>query len=343
MKRATRTALGCLLWSAAAQQPAAPQSALERSPNVSGGWTGAPHQLHFNLVHRFNQSGPPERQVQNRPTFLAAYSTPWGVLAGVHYATRSALVARVPNEWELFLRAAPWGRRSAAPTLQLGWNAAARSLDGEAGTSVRAGPATLLGAVRALSADAVDGRAAAHLALAAVVHLSRNIALAGDGGFRLAGAAVERPWSAALQLHIPTTPHTMSLHATNADAATLHSASRGGGSVRWGFEFTVPVTPARFARRGSAAPAAHADPAGVARVAIRNLRYERDTVHVAPGGVVEWRNEDPLDHTVTALDGAWDSGLIAPGARWSRRFTEPGVHHIVCTPHPFMRAVVVVR
>jgi plastocyanin len=59
--------------------------------------------------------------------------------------------------------------------------------------------------------------------------------------------------------------------------------------------------------------------------------------------VVEWKNDDPLAHTVTADDGSWDSGLIQPGATWRRTFDRPGTYPFHCTPHPFMKGVVVVR
>jgi plastocyanin len=34
------------------------------------------------------------------------------------------------------------------------------------------------------------------------------------------------------------------------------------------------------------------------------------------GDTIEWKNEDIFSHTVTANDGSFDSGLIAPGQSW---------------------------
>src|SRR4026209_1297821 len=78
----------------------APQSLLDRSPNVSGDWTGAPGTLYFNFVHRFSTSGKPERKVSNVPTFLLAAGLPMHFLAGLSYSTNSTLAPRFPNEWE---------------------------------------------------------------------------------------------------------------------------------------------------------------------------------------------------------------------------------------------------
>src|SRR5256885_4957965 len=46
------------------------QSLLERPPNLSGEWTGAPGTLYFHFIHRFSTSGAPQRKVSNVPTFL---------------------------------------------------------------------------------------------------------------------------------------------------------------------------------------------------------------------------------------------------------------------------------
>jgi plastocyanin len=48
-------------------------------------------------------------------------------------------------------------------------------------------------------------------------------------------------------------------------------------------------------------------------------------------------------HTVTADDRLFDSGSIEPGARRSITFSRAGTFTYRCTPHPFMRGVIVVR
>jgi plastocyanin len=352
-------AAACLLSASAATA----QSVLERAPNMHGGWTGVRGSLHLHVVHRFNNSGAPERQVQNRPTFLLAYSGPWRVLGGAHYATRSALVSGVPNEWELFLRRGMLQQDAGAPVdvaVHAAYNAAARSLDGELSAARRAGPLRVLAAARVLGNDAGTGSGSAVVTAGAALRLHEHIALAADAGTRRGSGTARRSargivWGAGIQLRLPATPHTLSLHAANTDATTLHSASRVAGQVRWGFEFTTPITPARYRRTAGSpdntvASAASADVAVghlgdtvVVNARLHNLRFEPDTIRVAVGTVVEWHNADPLEHTVTAEDRSWDSGPIAPGTAWRRRFNAPGRFDIVCTPHPFMRAVLIVE
>ncbi len=188
----------------------------------------------------------------------------------------------------------------------------------------------------------------------ALVRLGRHVALAGDLVTLLdRGDDEALAWSAALQLAIPYTPHTLSPHATNTNTATLQGSSKGieinGASLtRWGFEFTIPVTLSRYF--GGGAPVAAEPPPGgqvasgeVARVGMRQLAFAPASIEVAAGTTVEWRNDDQVVHVVRADDGSWDSGDIAPGATWRRTFDRPGTYTYTCTPHPFMKGVVVVR
>jgi plastocyanin len=77
--------------------------------------------------------------------------------------------------------------------------------------------------------------------------------------------------------------------------------------------------------------------------AMRNLAYEPARIEINAGTTVVWRNNDQVEHTVTASDRSWDSGIIRPGATWERTFTRPGTYEFYCTPHPFMKGVVIVR
>ena len=78
-------------------------------------------------------------------------------------------------------------------------------------------------------------------------------------------------------------------------------------------------------------------------VDLRSLRYSKGKVEVEAGTTIVWRNRDPLTHTVTSDSSWFDSGELKPGATWSHTFTEPGTFSYHCTPHPLMRATVVVR
>ena len=48
-------------------------------------------------------------------------------------------------------------------------------------------------------------------------------------------------------------------------------------------------------------------------------------------------------HTVTAADGSFDSGFLNEGDTFSYTFDEPGEYEYFCSPHPWMRAKVIVE
>ncbi len=71
--------------------------------------------------------------------------------------------------------------------------------------------------------------------------------------------------------------------------------------------------------------------------------YSVNVLEVKVGDTVTWTNEDQgIMHTVTAVDGSFDSDLLGTGESWSYTFTEAGEFEYLCTPHPWMRAKVVV-
>lgn len=53
--------------------------------------------------------------------------------------------------------------------------------------------------------------------------------------------------------------------------------------------------------------------------------YGANPMDVQSGTTVVWINNDVVPHTVTADDGHFDSGTIAPGQKWSYTFLAPGV------------------
>ena len=222
---------------------------------------GDPGTLHFNFVHRFTRGTAPARKVTSSPTFLVAASLPGRTLAGVHYATNSDVAFRYPNEWEIFARVLPLSQQSGWPldiAVQGAYNLAAESVDGEVTVGRQLGVLRVRAAARVLSDAFGLGEMRAAVAGGGVVRLGRHVALAGDYAWMPERPAGYDPaWSAALQLAIPYTPHTLSLQAANTNTATIQgsSASRGG-ERRYGFEFTIPVTLRRYFPR-------HAPPAVV--------------------------------------------------------------------------------
>jgi len=78
-------------------------------------------------------------------------------------------------------------------------------------------------------------------------------------------------------------------------------------------------------------------------VTIKQMHFEPATLKLKPGDRVEWKNQDIFSHTVTANDGQFDSGLIAPGGSWQTTITKAGTITYHCGPHPNMTAELVVE
>jgi plastocyanin len=66
-------------------------------------------------------------------------------------------------------------------------------------------------------------------------------------------------------------------------------------------------------------------------------------VIVGDNDTVTWVNNDNAPHTVTADDGSFVSGNIAPGASFSYTFTASGTYKYHCVYHPWMTGTVVVK
>ncbi len=321
------------------------QSVLERSPNLSGGWLGAPGTLQFNFVHRFGVGDPPTRKVTNSPTFLLAYHLPLPLLIGFNYATSSDIAPSFPNEWEFFAR---YGRSGIA--LQGGYNQAAESFDAELTAARSFGALRAIAVGRVLSNGYNTDTTRYAVGAGATLRIHRWVALAGDMATLLdRRTGEEMAWGAGLQIAIPYSPHTLSLQVTNTNTATLQGVSRGIDQVRGGFEFTIPFTLNRYfggrgkTAAGAAAAGGAAVPANALRTEMRGMVFAPNRIEITAGTTVAWTNNDPLVHTITADDGSWDSGAIEPGKTWVHTFTQPGEYAFHCTPHPFMKGVLVVR
>ncbi len=348
----------------AGTSPVAGQGVVDRTPNLEGGWTGSPGALTVHVVHRFWRVGPgTDDKLVNSPTMLLGLPMGPDVLVGGRYASNSLLAADRFNEWELFGR---WARQSGPFHLAASgaWNSAAQALDAEVsatssprGSSSAEGssPSRLrvLTAWRLHQAGEETGGTGWSVAGGAVLRLSENVSAAADlGRRRMPATSRSRTWGAGVQLRIPASPHTLSIQATNTRTSTLRGSATPDRTV-WGFEFTMPLTPARYlpGRRSGpqgatpgATPSEGADP----EVVMTDLAFVPDTLRVRSGTQVRWTNTSELVHTVTAHpdrvrdpgsiklpEGAepFDSGNLFPGETFVWRFETPGVYRYLCIPH----------
>src|SRR3954470_6017227 len=89
---------------------------------------------------------------------------------------------------------------------------------------------------------------------------------------------------------------------------------------------------ASFALAALAAPASAAE----ISVGIPAKFFLPRELEVIPGDNVTWINGDHDTHNLVADDGSFASGLLPSGARFSHIFQTTGVHHYICTLHPYM-------
>lgn len=81
----------------------------------------------------------------------------------------------------------------------------------------------------------------------------------------------------------------------------------------------------------------------MANVRINGLAYIPSRLEIAAGTTVQWKNNDPLVHTVTSTNGSFGSPQFGLDGTWKHTFKKPGTYTYYCTLHPNMKATVVVK
>lgn len=69
--------------------------------------------------------------------------------------------------------------------------------------------------------------------------------------------------------------------------------------------------------------------------------FKPKKVTIEKGDRVKWTNKDGVDHTVTQINGKWDSGILDPGDTFVRKFRVKGTKRYYCTIHGFTGKIVV--
>jgi plastocyanin len=91
--------------------------------------------------------------------------------------------------------------------------------------------------------------------------------------------------------------------------------------------------------KATSAPAASPSPSpspgagGGPAVEIQGFTFDPQELTVPAGTTVTWTNSDFTQHTVTADDRSYDSGLLSMGATFSHTYTAPGTYGYFCIPH----------
>ena len=81
---------------------------------------------------------------------------------------------------------------------------------------------------------------------------------------------------------------------------------------------------------------------GASRVRVRIVdnRFRPRSITIDRGTVVKWKNRG--DNTHTSTGNSWDSGPIAPGETFKKRFRRRGTFSYRCTIHSTMMGTITV-
>jgi plastocyanin len=76
---------------------------------------------------------------------------------------------------------------------------------------------------------------------------------------------------------------------------------------------------------------------------IKDFAFVPNTLTIPAGSQITFTNSDDAEHTVTAKDGSFDTGLFGKGASKTITFSKAGEYQIFCKPHSFMTAKIIVK
>jgi LPXTG-motif cell wall-anchored protein len=107
----------------------------------------------------------------------------------------------------------------------------------------------------------------------------------------------------------------------------------------------APAEPQDLGDEGADAPATKpkAVAAASGTVTIADFNFSPATITINEGDTITWNNNGPTPHSATANDGSFDTGILRKGQSGSHTFNQAGSFSYYCTPHPYMKATVVVQ
>lgn len=123
------------------------------------------------------------------------------------------------------------------------------------------------------------------------------------------------------------------LPKNTAGCASCHQAG-AGKEKDWVFRTELFFSEDRYAR---------SDPVPSGDLGISRIAFSPRTITVKVGATLKWHNSkiDGIDHTVTASDLSFDSGILKPGAEFAYTFNTAGTFNYICSLHPEqMRATI---
>lgn len=147
--------------------------------------------------------------------------------------------------------------------------------------------------------------------------------------------------------HIGQRPHTVTATDGSFNSGTIQSGDSFSqtfdtpGIYQYLCEFhegmvgSITVTGAAAAAPAptSPAPAAPAPAPAEAVVSMRDFEFVEREIRVRAGTRVIWRNDGTKQHSATAVDGSFDTGLYGSGEERAQTFDTPGTYLYYCVLH----------
>ena len=99
----------------------------------------------------------------------------------------------------------------------------------------------------------------------------------------------------------------------------------------------VLVLAAALAGCGKDAEVPASGEAAVPAITIQNFAFVPPTLRVIRGQQITVTNQDEAPHTITAVDGSFDSGNLAAGESITFVLAAPGTTAYICDLHQYMK------
>jgi plastocyanin len=78
-------------------------------------------------------------------------------------------------------------------------------------------------------------------------------------------------------------------------------------------------------------------------ITIKNFDYSPMMLTIAAGSSVTWKNLDGEPHTVVSVDGQFRSQALDQNDSFTFKFAKPGTYKYICSIHPRMTAMIMVK
>ncbi|WP_020177561.1 cupredoxin family copper-binding protein [Methylopila sp. M107] len=112
------------------------------------------------------------------------------------------------------------------------------------------------------------------------------------------------------------------------------------------------LAPSFAIAQDAAASPVEVDPTGAGggtEVVIDKMAFQTTEAKVKVGDTITWENKDGMAHNVHFRGGPMKGNpkaqgkMLNTGEKYSVKFLQPGEYSYVCTPHPMMKAKVIVE